>query len=117
ELTRRSPISEGRSSGVTDHLTWPFFEPRHRKLADDLRAWCAATIHDAEASNPDEACRSLVRELGRAGFLKLCVSDGETRPDVRSLAICRETLARHPGLADFAFAMQGRGSGASSLFG
>jgi acyl-CoA dehydrogenase len=102
---------------VTDHLAWPFFEPRHRKLAADLEAWCEATIHDAEASDPDEACRSLVEELGKAGFLKLCVSDGENRPDVRSLAICREILARHHGLADFAFAMQGLGSGAISLFG
>ena len=98
-------------------LAWPFFEPRHRKLAADLEAWCEATIHDAEASDPGEACRSLVQELGRAGFLKLCVSDGEGRPDVRSLAICREILARYHGLADFAFAMQGLGSGAISLFG
>lgn len=102
---------------MTDHLAWPFFEPRHRKLAEDLEAWCEAVIHDAEASDPDEASRSLVQELGRAGFLKLCVSDGGTRPDVRSLAICREILARHHGLADFAFAMQGLGSGAISLFG
>ena len=98
-------------------LAWPFFEPDHRKLASDLDAWCKATVHDAEASDPDEACRSLVQELGQAGFLKLCVSDGESRPDVRSLAICREILARHHGLADFAFAMQGLGSGAISLFG
>jgi acyl-CoA dehydrogenase len=102
---------------VTDHLAWPFFEPRHRKLAEDLEAWCEGTIHDAGASDPDETCRSLVEELGRAGFLKLCVSDGEGRTDVRSLAICRETFARHHGLADFAFAMQGLGSGAISLFG
>ena len=102
---------------MTDHLAWPFFEPRHRKLAEDLEAWCETVIHDAEASDPDEACRSLVQELGRAGFLKLCVSDGESRPDVRGLAICREILARHHGLADFAFAMQGLGSGAISLFG
>ena len=58
-----------------------------------------------------------MRELGAAGFLKLCVADGKHRPDVRSLAIARETLARHSGLADFAFAMQGLGSGAISLFG
>ena len=64
-----------------------------------------------------EACRALVQELGSAGFLKLCVGDGDHRPDVRSLAICREILARHHGLADFAFAMQGLGSGAISLFG
>jgi acyl-CoA dehydrogenase len=101
----------------TTFLSWPFFEPRHRQLAEEIEQWCDATIHDAEASDPDEACRSLVSELGSAGFLKLCVGDGEARPDVRSLAICREILARHHGLADFAFAMQGLGSGAISLFG
>jgi len=101
---------------VTD-FSWPFFEERHRDLAKDLDAWCKATIHDAEASDPDAACRALVAELGKAGFLKLAVSDGQSRPDVRSLALCRETLARHHGLADFAFAMQGLGSGAISLFG
>jgi acyl-CoA dehydrogenase len=101
---------------VTD-FAWPFFEPRHRELAAELEKWCKANIHDAEASDIDDACRSLVAELGRGGFLKLAVSDGDGRPDVRSLAICRETLARHHGLADFAFAMQGLGSGAISLFG
>jgi acyl-CoA dehydrogenase len=101
---------------VTD-LSWPFFEERHRELAAKLEAWCDEWIHDAEASDPDVACRALVAELGMAGFLKLCVGNGDTRPDVRSLAICRETLARHHGLADFAFAMQGLGSGAISLFG
>lgn len=104
---------------MSDHtfLAWPFFEERHRALAAELDAWCDATIHDAEAADPDEACRSLVQELGSAGFLKLCVSDGDSRPDVRGLAICREILARYHGLADFAFAMQGLGSGAISLFG
>src|SRR3954462_4367874 len=98
-------------------LSWPFFEEPHRELAVRLEAWCDEWIHDAEASDPDAACRALVTEYGRAGFLKLCVSDGKTRPDVRSLAVCREILARHHGLADFAFAMQGLGSGAISLFG
>jgi acyl-CoA dehydrogenase len=104
---------------MADHsfLAWPFFEERHRALAAELADWCEAVIHDAEAADPDEACRSLVQELGSAGFLKLCVGDGENRPDVRSLAICREILASHHGLADFAFAMQGLGSGAMSLFG
>ena len=99
------------------YLSWPFFEERHRELAARLEARCDATIHDAPASDPDHACKALVAELGRAGFLKLCVGDGERRPDVRSLAICRDVLARHHGLADFAFAMQGLGSGAISLFG
>ena len=98
-------------------LAWPFFEERHRVLAAELEEWCGTTIHDTEAADPDYACRALVQELGRAGFLKLCVGDGESRPDVRSLAICREILASYHGLADFAFAMQGLGSGAISLFG
>ena len=102
---------------MTDWLDWPFFEPRHRELARDLEAWCRATIHDAHAADPDAACRALVRELGKAGFLSLCVAQGDQAPDVRSLAIARATLARVHGLADFALAMQGLGSGAISLFG
>jgi acyl-CoA dehydrogenase len=102
---------------VTDWLDWPFFEPRHRELARDLEAWCRATIHDAHAADPDVACRALVRELGKAGFLSLCVAQGDQAPDVRSLASARATLARVHGLADFALAMQGLGSGAISLFG
>ena len=101
---------------MTD-LAWPFFEPRHRELADELQTWCADNVADRYADDLDSECRALVRELGAAGFLKLCVSDGDSRPDVRSLAIARETLAYHSGLADFAFAMQGLGSGAISLFG
>jgi acyl-CoA dehydrogenase len=98
-------------------LSWPFFEPRHRELADQLQQWCADNLTGRFAEDLDSECRALVRELGAAGFLKLCVADGKHRPDVRSLAIARETLAYHSGLADFAFAMQGLGSGAISLFG
>jgi acyl-CoA dehydrogenase len=98
------------------YLSWPFFEARHRDLADKLQCWCAANPH-AHGDDLDTACQELVRELGSAGFLKLCVAENDARPDVRSLAICRETLAYQSGLADFAFAMQGLGSGAISLFG
>ena len=98
-------------------LSWPFFEPRHRELANELDRWCSENLTGRFAENLDDECRVLVRELGAAGFLKLAVADGDTRPDVRSLAIARETLAYHSGLADFAFAMQGLGSGAVSLFG
>ncbi len=101
---------------MTD-LAWPFFEERHRELTKELETWCEATIHDAEPSDVDSVCRAIVAELGKAGFLKLCVGEGDTRPDVRSLALCRETFARYHGLVDFAFAMQGLGSGAISLFG
>ena len=98
-------------------LDWPFFEPRHRALAAELDQWCADHLTDVHADDIDGACRALVRNLGAAGLLRLCVSDGDRRPDVRSLAIARATLARRSGLADFAFAMQGLGSGAISLFG
>ena len=96
---------------MTDWLDWPFFEERHRKLADELEQWCIGNL-DEPGGNVDGYCRSLVRKLGAGGFLKLCI-DG----DVRSLAIARATLAFHSGLADFAFAMQGLGSGAIRLFG
>ena len=102
---------------MTDWLDWPFFEPRHRELADRLEKWCAANIGDEHPQDVDAACRALVENLGKAGFLNLCVADGGKAPDVRSLAIARSTLARASGLADFAFAMQGLGSGAISLFG
>jgi acyl-CoA dehydrogenase len=96
---------------VTDWLDWPFFEAPHRRLADELERWCAGNL-DEPGEDVDGYCRSLVRKLGDAGFLQLCI-DG----DVRSLAIARATLAFHSGLADFAFAMQGLGSGAIRLFG
>ena len=99
---------------MTD-LSWPFFEPRHRELADELADWCAAIPADDDTL--DDSCRQLVASLGHAGLLKLTVGDGDSRPDVRSLALAREKLAYHSGLADFAFAMQGLGSGAISLFG
>ncbi len=97
-------------------LAWPFFEPRHRELAERLQRWCDAHLHGV-GEPLDVYCRRLVAALGGAGFLKLAVADGDRRPDVRSLAIARETLAYHSALADFAFAMQGLGSGAISLFG
>ena len=97
-------------------LSWPFFERRHRDLAERLDRWCAEHL-GSHGEDLDAECRRLVAELGSAGFLKLCVADGDTRPDVRSLAIARETLSYHDALADFAFAMQGLGSGAISLFG
>jgi acyl-CoA dehydrogenase len=101
---------------VTD-LAWPFFEERHRELAREIDRWCSDNLNSRFADDLDSECRALVRQLGAAGFLKLCVASEAARPDVRSLAIARETLAYHSALADFAFAMQGLGSGAISLFG
>src|SRR5689334_15171648 len=100
-------------------LRWPFFEERHRALADELETWAAQHCANVDHHDVDAACRKLVRELGRDGWLKH-TAPGENPSDnidVRALALIRETLARHSGLADFAFAMQGLGAGPISLFG
>jgi acyl-CoA dehydrogenase len=99
-------------------LSWPFFEPRHREWAEKLDAWCAANL-PVDHAQVDAACRALVDMLGRDCWLKpTAVDTANPAPlDVRTLCITRETLARHDGLADFAFAMQGLGTGAISLFG
>lgn len=102
---------------MTDWLDWPFFEPRHRKLAERLEVWCQQELGNEDYSNVDMECIDLAMRLGADGFLSLCVSLDDSRPDARSLAIARSTLAYHSGLADFTFAMQGLGSGAISLFG
>lgn len=97
-------------------LDWPFFEDRHRELAAALDAWCATHL-PVDHGDVDAACRSLVSMLGAGGWLQHSgARDGE-KLDVRTLCLIRETLARHDGLADFAFAMQGLGMGAISLFG
>jgi acyl-CoA dehydrogenase len=101
-------------------LDWPFFEDRHRELALKLDQWATQNIVNIDHSDVDETCRSLVALLGDAGWLKhsaIDPSDINSKLDVRSLCLIRETLARHDGLADFAFAMQGLGTGAISLFG
>jgi acyl-CoA dehydrogenase len=98
-------------------LDWPFFDPVHRNVANAIDRWCGDHGNDGHGDEVDSECRLLVRSLGEAGLLKLCVGEGERMPDVRSLAIARARLARSSGLADFAFAMQGLGSGAISLFG
>jgi acyl-CoA dehydrogenase len=104
------------------YLEWPFFDSAHRTLAADLDAWAAANAaHLEHTADVDALCRDLVARLGRGGWLRYCVpaAYGGTceQLDSRSLCIARETLARHEGLADFAFAMQGLGSGAISIAG
>jgi acyl-CoA dehydrogenase len=97
-------------------LDWPFLEPRHRALAAALEVWCTGHL-PVDHGDVDAACRSLVAMLGQGGWLQHSAAGGGERLDVRSLCLIRETLARHDGLADFAFAMQGLGMGAVSLFG
>jgi acyl-CoA dehydrogenase len=98
----------------TNYLAWPFFEDRHRALARELDAWAAEHVAHIHGPDVDAACRQLVRALGEGGWLQHAVGD---RIDTRAICLLRETLGRHNGLADFAFAMQGLGSGAISLQG
>jgi len=100
------------------YLNWPFFEERHRALAEKIGGWAGGHLGDIDHHDTAAACRKLVARLGEDGWLALTApgEDGE-RLDVRTLALVRETLASHSGLADFAFAMQGLGAGPISLFG
>ena len=97
----------------------PFFDDVHRAQARDLDAW--ARQQSVDHRDTDAACREWVRRLGAAGVLRACVPGiyGGARDalDSRALVVARETLAYHDGLADFAFAMQGLGSGAITLEG
>ncbi|OZI78847.1 acyl-CoA dehydrogenase family protein [Bordetella genomosp. 2] len=109
----------------TSWLDWPFFDERHRAMAGELEAWCIDALADIDHRDTDAACRALVASLGQAGWLRYCVPAGPdgawggALPEVDSRMVCilRETLARHDGLADFALAMQGLGSGAIALMG
>jgi acyl-CoA dehydrogenase len=106
-----------------ERLHWPFFGEEHRRLAAEAEDWArtnlAAGAHPSERAAVDARCRELVAALGKAGFLKHCLraADGgvAVELDARSIALLRETFARHDGLADFAFAMQGLGSAPLSL--
>jgi acyl-CoA dehydrogenase len=102
-------------------LDLPFYGPEHRKLSNALFAWASTAMPAIDHHDTDAACRELVRALGAAGFLRYCVpkafGGALDELDSRALCIARETLAYHDGLADFAFAMQGLGSGAVTLAG
>lgn len=103
----------------TSFLTWPFFATRHRTLAAELSSWIArqGAALAGDERNVDGTCRRLVRLMGDAGLLKYAVPGEGAALDVRALCLLRENLAYQSGLADFAFAMQGLGSGPVSLFG
>jgi len=104
----------------TSFLDWPFFEDRHRDFARRLDAWAGERLNafPARHGDVDAVCRDLVARLGADGWLDVAVPEhGADQLDVRMLCLARETLARHAGLADFAFVMQGLGTGAITLFG
>jgi alkylation response protein AidB-like acyl-CoA dehydrogenase len=99
------------------YLEWPFFEGRHADLEAALDVWAAQNVRGLHGVDVDADCRRLVRLLGEGGWLRHAIAGESQAIDTRAICLIRETLARHNGLADFAFAMQGLGSGAISLFG
>ncbi len=110
----------------TAHLRIPFFDAQHRAFAEELDQWAFQAVADVEGGDGghddvDATCRHWVRALGTAGWLQHCVPAGYggAHDLLRSLylVIARETLARHSGLADFAFTMQGLGSAPITLAG
>ncbi len=96
------------------HYAWPFLESRHAQLARQAEAWAQENLGHAHGDDADRICKRLVQDLGCAGYLQYCVTEA---PDVRSIALLREVFAYHAGLADFAFVMQGLGSGPIALAG
>ena len=116
------------SAGAAEALQWPFFDDAHRALHERLAGWLASTslpaplAPHASQQELDAHCRDWVRALGAAGWLRHAVGGASfggasDALDTRTLCLLRETLAAHDGLADFAFAMQGLGSGAITLAG
>ena len=104
------------------YLAWPFFDQRHAALAHEIERFAADALSDLdEDAEVGGTCRMLVARLAESGLLRHAVpaawGGSSERLDVRSLCLVRETLARFAALADFAFAMQGLGSGAITLFG
>jgi len=103
------------------YLSWPFFDEAHRELAAAAAAWCERELDARHDADPAKASRAYVSQLGAAGWLKYTVPRAYggvlESIDVRSICLLRETFGYASGLAEFALAMQGLGSGPISLFG
>ena len=104
------------------YLDWPFFDPQHKDLAARAGEWAQRHLSAGHSEDVDAACRHLVGELGAGGWLKYAIGGlaydaAAEKIDTRALCLLREAWAQHSGLADFAFALQGLGSGAITLFG
>lgn len=105
-----------------DSLKLPFFDDSHRALYADAKTWASAALTNrVHTGNVDEHCIKLTRQMGEAGWLRYCVpvkyGGALTELDSRSICLLRQALGYYDGLADFAFVMQGLGSGPISLFG
>lgn len=104
------------------YLNWPFFGAQHGLLAHEVHEWVTAMTPHIDHANTDLACRQWVKQLGQAGWTRYSVGGTKygaiaEKIDTRAICLIRETLAEADGLADFAFALQGLGSGAITLEG
>jgi acyl-CoA dehydrogenase len=115
-LPKKNQSSRAIDMADMTYLDWPFFDDHHRKIADDLQRWCKANL-PFDHADVDAACKLLVAKLGSDGWLKHSGAGEGEKLDVRTLCLIRETMAQHDGLAEFAFAMQGLGMGAVTMFG
>jgi enoyl-CoA hydratase/carnithine racemase len=118
-LRRRLTWPAPTQRAPAGHLALPFFDEAHRQLADGLRDWTPAA--GRRRSGRPRRLPRLGAPPGRRRLAALlrAAEHGGALPalDSRALVVLRETLAFHSPLADFAFAMQGLGSGAISLAG
>ena len=92
----------------------PFFTTEHRNLAQGVAQFVAQEIEPraADEEDVDGLAREFVNLLASAGLLNYSVA--ESKIDLRSLCLIRETLAYSSPLADLAFVMQGLGTYAIS---
>lgn len=106
----------------TSFLDWPFIPPGADAVYRRADAWAGEKLHglvDEQDESRAAACegvKALVAAMGRDGLLDISTALDQPLSAVR-LCLTRDALARHSGLADFAFAMQGLGTGPISLFG
>jgi acyl-CoA dehydrogenase len=96
---------------------WPFFEDRHRALAERIGAWRCPVDGEVEEAGLGEACRAIARSLGEGGFLDMVVPQEGDTVDVRAVCVAREAISYQSVLADNVIAMQGIGTGALWLHG
>jgi acyl-CoA dehydrogenase len=114
------PGAHGYSAGDTDAVGLTHSAGPASSVGSTRSARPASSVGSTHSAGSASSVGS-TRSAGPRSPIGSAVSGGSSSGppsfDVRSLALIRETLARHDALADFAFAMQGLGSGAISLAG
>ena len=105
-----------------EDLDLPFFDASHRALMVSVQSFITSgVLAPVSTQDVDASCRHLVKAMGDAGLLRVCIPQAyggmSEGIESRRITLAREGLAYHNGLADFALAMQGLGSGPITLAG